>query len=148
MRRRHVRSVALVLWLACGASAATAKGPCDDAMTTVEMETCFGKQVRDARADLDRYVAEVRRLLAKADGRASSAEADSAAFEAAQKAWSDFVELDCKTVYEHGIDGTIRGLHHRTCQLGRIEERRCHLWWTYLENRDTTVKPPPCKPAE
>jgi uncharacterized protein YecT (DUF1311 family) len=123
MRRLHVPSIALVLWLLCGTSAATAKDPCDDAMTTVEMDVCFGKKVNDARAELDRYVAEVRRVLAKAEGRVSSAEEDQAAFEAAEKAWRTFIDLDCKAVYQHWIDGTIRGVQFRGCELGHIEER-------------------------
>jgi uncharacterized protein YecT (DUF1311 family) len=136
MRPLPGRSIVLAVLL-CGASYAPASDVCESSATP-DIEACARKRLDEARLTYDRYLAEARRV-------AADEPKDAAGLESSQKAWREFVDVDCKAVYQHWIDGTIRGLQAITCELGHLRERTCNLWWTYLEMANTDLKPPPCK---
>jgi uncharacterized protein YecT (DUF1311 family) len=138
-RARAVNRVMLALLVALGGAAAAAEPPADPCkgMTTLDMEACLAKKVQAAQSTLATFTAEVRRLL-------PAKSADRNAFEQSQTAWTRFVALDCKAVYQHWIDGSIRGIQASGCRLTHLEHRVCNLWWTYLQLAVTTVKDPNC----
>jgi uncharacterized protein YecT (DUF1311 family) len=130
-------AVLALLLTAMASGAAGAKDVCDSPVTT-DIVACAQKQLREAETDLDRYLAGVRAAIADRP-------ADLAALEAAQKAWSAFVELDCKAVYEHWIDGTVRGPFVVACKVDHTERRTCSLWDTYLQMAVTKLEAPKCR---
>lgn len=106
---------------------------------TLDIVACMNHQLEAAEASLVLYLTEVRRMH-------GADQEDMAALEAAQAAWSAFVEADCGAVHMHFRDGTIRGPMAVGCKLSHTEARICQLWATYLDHMVTELtEPTDCK---
>jgi uncharacterized protein YecT (DUF1311 family) len=126
----------LVLAFRVGDSRGVEPDICQSPVTT-DIVACAKGKLERSKATMELQLKEIHRLLAER-------KSDMAALTAAQTAWQGFVEVDCKAVYEHWIDGTIRGPMAVGCELGHVDARNCELWWTYLEHEITTLTAPPC----
>ena len=133
-----MRTLSLLLVLAFRAIDSLGAEPdiCQSPVTT-DIVACARGKLERSRATMELQLKEIRRIGAER-------KSDMAALDAAQTAWQRFVEVDCKAVYEHWIDGTISGPMAVGCELGHVDARNCELWWTYLEHEITTLTAPPC----
>lgn len=137
MGRRLLAALAVsALLLAAALVHGADRDPCKRS-STPEIEACLHKQVDQAQATMERYLAEARKTCD------SDAE-DTAAFDRAQIAWLAFFDLDCKAVYEHWADGTARGAQFLGCKRVNLESRTCDLWFAYLQGTVTRLPKPSC----
>ena len=131
---------ALVLLLAIwpGISEKSEQELCNSPVTS-DIEACLTLELERADSSLSEYLKEARKTCAE------DAE-DMAALEAAQKAWAQYVEADCKAAHQHWIQGTIRGAAYLSCKVIHTKSRTCDLWGTYLQNMATELPfPATCK---
>jgi len=119
-------------------SASASDGLCPNAVTTLEINRCLSKEIAHAESDLNRYLAEARRLLAEESEAA-------AALDRAQASWLAYRDADCNAVFELYAQGTIRGPMGGGCKLIRTQRRIHDIWETYLRSTDAPL-PEPKKP--
>ncbi|KTF68032.1 lysozyme inhibitor LprI family protein [Sphingomonas sp. HT-1] len=112
-------------------------GPCPEAKTTVEMDTCLGKVSNAADVELARYLAAARKQAA-ADGLAVGQ-----AFDDAQARWVAWRKAECDTLYLYWRSGTIRGAKYLSCRIDLTRARTRQLWQNWLTYPDST---PPILP--
>jgi len=124
------RRLALILAISpilCAAATATADERCtgDANATTLAIEECLQHALDQDGATLDRYLDAVRREHAERQELLD-------AIEAAQTAWSSFVDADCGAVYERWSEGTIRGPLTLECRIAHTRRRTRDLWSDFL----------------
>ena len=98
---------------------------CDDQQTTHDIVYCIGVEVDKAQSELDRVMRDVR------DSRLFT-HSERTIFEDAHEKWKEFVEADCDAVFQHYIEGTIRGPMYQACRWEHIDSRRKVLEDRYL----------------
>ena len=126
--------------------------PCPDG-TTLDTNRCFSDRLESANADLARYVAAVRARLKQEAKEAQSGDASAAdgakGFEAAEKAWSSYRDLECGDVYSYWSEGSIRDVEDLDCQikLTRLHTHTIWLQWlTYMDSTPPILPEPPVPP--
>lgn len=96
---------------------------CDNATSTVDMNTC-AKQVQEkTEKELNVVYKKVMESLSRPDTEYDKPSEAKAALRNAQRAWIKFREADCKAVYIQNQGGTIRTLAHLNCMQSRAEQR-------------------------
>jgi len=130
---RPAFALLLPLVMATPVAAQTAKGPCDDAASTVEISACFERELKKADADLNRvYSAAMRSIDASSEMDAKVRDAWKAGLRDAQRAWITFRDNDCKqTVPYEWYGGTGAGGAVLSCLLDLTQERTKSLRQRY-----------------
>lgn len=123
--------------------------PCADCVTTLDIVECMTKQVEQAQAIQDKYVAAAKRRLESYAAEATEGSEKRWAteavqlFEESQKEWVIFRDKQCGAIYTHWAGGTIRSIMERECRLRLIRRRTHDIWTDYLRYLDST---PPLLP--
>lgn len=117
--------------------------PCADCVTTLDIVECMTKQVEQAQAIQDKYVAAAKRRLefyaAEATDGPEKRWATEAVqlFEESQQEWVIFRDKQCGAIYTHWAGGTIRSIMERECRLRLIRRRTHDIWTDYLRYLDS-----------
>ena len=119
--------------------------PCAGA-TTPAVEQCLSERLKDADADLARYLGAARKRLRQD----SESDTTARAFEDAEQAWARYRDAECAAVYEFWSAGTIRGAETLTCQI-RLSRLHAHtvwrLWLTYPDATPPILPEPAVSPG-
>jgi uncharacterized protein YecT (DUF1311 family) len=115
----------------------------NDDLANMDMIVCNSIELREAEAELDRYLKASRdTLVAQIQFEKQiepKSEADKAlvAFDSAQSDWKRFVQNKCRSesAYFGGSDMANQNLH---CYLTETKYRTLMLWQRWLTYRDTT----------
>jgi len=125
--------LALVVW---GPSPVRARMLCPGARTTVEMNECMTAEIQAADRELNRYLAEARRVVTDRPNVL-------AALDRSQTAWRAFRDAECAAVYVLYVEGSARGVIGGGCRLGFTRRRTHELWRTYLKQQSHAKLPEP-----
>jgi len=87
---------------------------CGKAITTLELSECAREDAENAELALKSNLEAVRQKL---EGNALEA------FNKAQNLWNEYVELDCKVVYESSYGGSIANSAFSFCQKSHVQAR-------------------------
>ena len=110
--------------LACHAQAGN---PCDQAMTTPEMNQCAQQEHQQADKKLNAaYQAALKRIDAGLDDE-QQRKATRQGLVEAQRFWVQFRDKDCGAEYDWWRGGTIRGVMYWGCMTNRTEKRTKEL---------------------
>ena len=109
---------------------------CDQAITTIENNTCLAQQLAVATKQMDQYIA-------KAKARFADQPKVIASIEHSQQNWLLYRQSHCDSVYAIWSDGTIRGTMFGECMLKLTKQRTYQVWVDYLTYIDNT---PPLLP--
>jgi len=109
---------------------------CDEAVTTLEVNACLAKRVRQSEAVMKAY------WLAS---QAAVADGDSArqGLDEAQGLWRRYRDSQCGAIFEYWKDGTIRTAMQLGCQKDMNLQRARFLWQAYLQPMDGSEGNPP-----
>ena len=109
---------------------------CENATTTIQINTCIGQEIEAANYLLTQYVAKAKaRYADQAEVIASIAHA--------QQNWLAYRQSHCDSVYDIWSDGSIRGAMFGECMLQLTKQRTHQIWKDYLTFMDST---PPLLP--
>ena len=104
---------------------------CRDVKTTLDMERCASRDLKDAKRDLARYLQEAHRF---ANSRAL--------LDSTQAAWERFRDMACRAAGTQYEGGTIRPLVVVNCLMDLTRKRTRELYEHYLRNMDTKLSQP------
>jgi len=104
---------------------------CSDALTTLDMNECYGQALARAENRKGEY-------LAAALARNSDSEDLRDMIRSADKAFEAYREAECDAVFERWKDGTIRGVMTLSCNIALIDQRTHQIWETWLTYPDGT----------
>lgn len=109
---------------------------CENAITTLEVNACIGREVAEAEEVLQAYLsAAMEQIESQPDAQD--------ALDKSQQAWLAYRSAYCDAIYTQWIGGTIRGAMSGLCAL-KLTKSRTHLVWEdYLTYMDST---PPVLP--
>jgi uncharacterized protein YecT (DUF1311 family) len=141
-------SLLLILALAAPLAAPSAQrvATCPNAVTTLDMNSCFAAAATKADADLDRYLAAAR---ARLDRDAAQMRGDPAVkraragLDTAETAWRKYREAECGAVYDYWSSGTIRDVQGLSCRIALTRAHTHAVWADWLTYMDST---PPVLP--
>src|SRR5688500_2448795 len=115
------RLVLLSLFLiAAGNTVAQQPDPCL-LPTTAEVRVCTAQRLRDAEAEMQRYLDAARRAARPV-----------AALEGAQAAWSAYRDQACRAAAGQYDGGSLQPVVLLDCRLRLTRERSRELWRAYL----------------
>lgn len=104
-----------------------AKGACDDAVTTPEINQCAqAEHQKSDKALNSAYQAALKRIESGMDDAQQRKETRQKLVEA-QRYWVQFRDKDCGAVYDLWQNGTIRGAMYWSCMTARTETRTKEL---------------------
>lgn len=109
---------------------------CENPSNTLEMNSCIGKEVAAAEAELQTY-------MDKALERYADDAAVSELMVESQNAWLAFRNVHCEATHEMWSGGSIRGVMLGGCLRDVTRQRTHQVWQTYLTYMDST---PPLLP--
>ena len=115
---------------------ATVAPLCPNAVSTQEMNACFGERFERAEKRMDRYLAEALEQQADSPELARG-------IEAAHNSFVAYRERECATLHERWKDGTIRTVMGLGCRTELTDQRTLALWRNWLTYADST---PPVLP--
>ena len=107
------------------------RAACDAASTTYQMRQCASRDLTAARAELDRYLAEARRVAAKRP-----------VLDSAQSAWERYRDISCRSAASEYEGGTMQPLVEVSCLAQRTRARIRELYESYLRAADTSLPEP------
>ncbi len=129
-----MRSIVLVLQLfLMNQVFASDEIDCKSPITTIEINTCIGREMESAEATLNKY------FLASIHQNTNDQEITKLVRKS-QETWKQYREEHCSAIYQLWIKGTIRGVMHGQCKLQLTKDRTYELWRSYLTFMDS--KPP------
>lgn len=105
--------------------------PCTDAATTLDMNDCYGDILAAAEERRTQY------LQAAMERYSGNAELQQQ-IEAANAAYSDYVDAECGAVYDYWISGTIRSVMSLTCRINLVDYGTHNLWQHWLTYMDSS----------
>ena len=109
---------------------------CPDALTTLDMNACYGAQLERSEARLERYfVAALERV--------SADDSLTLLLRSTQEGWQAYRGGECGAVHESFEDGSIRTVMYLGCAIALTDERTHTIWQNWLTYPDST---PPVLP--
>lgn len=103
--------------------ATAAHALCGQANTTLEIETCLGKQQKKVEARLNGVYQRVLKGLDQPDTEFEKYSEMKRALVEAQRAWVKFREADCKAGLLRDASGSLRNANFIGCMQGHAERR-------------------------
>ena len=107
------------------------RATCDTASTTYQMRQCASRDLTAARTELDRYLAEARRVAGKRS-----------MLDSAQSAWERYRDISCRSAASQYEGGTMQPLVEVSCLAERTRARIRELYESYLRAADTSLPEP------
>ncbi|OEF27470.1 lysozyme inhibitor LprI family protein [Vibrio rumoiensis] len=102
---------------------------CEQAYTTMDMNTCSAMELKAAQTEMSRY------LEASLNQQADDPEVVES-IKTAQKDWHNYYTSHCHSVYEKWREGTIRGVMFTSCKTELTKQRTHELWKNFLTFMD------------
>lgn len=104
---------------------------CGNATTTIEINECVAEKLTLAHKEMQQYL---QASIATYYHDAIVAES----IKQAQRAWLNYMELHCDSVYSVWREGSIRNVMSLGCQITLTQQRTHELWSQYLRSQDST----------
>jgi uncharacterized protein len=114
--------------------------------STPEVDACEEEYAHRADKELARYLAVARKRIvdeAVDELNSQTSKTTLAAFDASEQAWELYRKAECNAVYDHWIEGTIRGFMYGACMQSVTKSRTEQIWSEWLTFMDST---PPLLP--
>src|SRR5688500_17841044 len=118
-----------LFFLAAGNTVAQQPDPCLGP-TTAELRMCAAQQLRDAEAEMQRYLDAARRAARPVS-----------ALDSAQAAWIAYRDQACRAAAGQYEGGSLQLVMMLDCRLRLTRERNLELWRAYLAQEDTLPEP-------
>lgn len=118
-----------LLFTAAGLALAQQPDPCLGP-TTAELRMCAAQQLRDAEAEMQRYLDAARRAARPVS-----------ALDSAQAAWIAYRDQACRAAAGQYEGGSLQPVLALDCRLRLTRERSLELWRAYLAQEDTLPEP-------
>lgn len=105
--------------------------PCEDAISTREMTSCYGAIVQRSEQRHDRY-------LAHAVERQNGTPSLTKAIRTSDAAFRNYRAAECDGVLESYDRGTVRGLMRQLCLIQITDRRTLTIWENWHQYADST----------
>jgi uncharacterized protein YecT (DUF1311 family) len=116
-------------------------GDCPKAMTTLDMNMCFTREVEKTTSNYKAYTQAIRGVETLGEPNESDAAANRAQhsssskrvkkFDAVEAAWNEYYRAQCAAAYDAYAGGTIAPMMELTCKLQLMRDRMHELEGIY-----------------
>ncbi|MGK6321682.1 lysozyme inhibitor LprI family protein [Sphingomonas sp. DT-51] len=108
--------------------------------TSLEIDACLNETLRQASADMERYLAAAARRAANDGGRTLAQ-----SMERSQRAWILYRDRECNAVFDFWSGGTSRIAADRLCAIRLTRHRTHDIWanWLMFVDRTPPLLPEP-----